>query len=72
MTKEFQVAQAFKSIARNEYIKSYVQQSTELYALLLQAAKRFVTGETRHEGIVTAKRTNYKRVSYFTGVYRGK
>lgn len=55
MTKEFQVAQAFKSIARNEHIKSYVQQSTELYVLLLQAAKRFVTGETRHEGIVTAK-----------------
>nr|WP_242222194.1 hypothetical protein [Bacillus cereus group sp. BfR-BA-01380] len=40
MTKpEFQVAQALKSIARNEHIKSYVQQSTELYALLLQAAK---------------------------------
>ncbi|CAM4330766.1 MULTISPECIES: proline dehydrogenase family protein [Bacillus cereus group] len=56
MTKpELQVAQAFKSIARNEHIKSYVQQSTELYALLLQAAKRFVTGETRHEGIMTAK-----------------
>ena len=55
MTKEFQVAQAFKSIARNEHIKSYVQQSAELYVLLLQAAKRFVTGETRHEGIVTAK-----------------
>ncbi|PGD28158.1 proline dehydrogenase family protein [Bacillus wiedmannii] len=55
MKPEFQVAQAFKSIARNEHIKSYVQQSTELYALLLQAAKRFVTGETRHEGIVIAK-----------------
>ncbi|MGG2091793.1 proline dehydrogenase family protein [Bacillus sp. S13(2024)] len=54
-TPEFRVAQALKSIARNEHIKSYVQQSTELYALLLQAAKRFVTGETRHEGIATAK-----------------
>ncbi|WP_144616447.1 proline dehydrogenase family protein [Bacillus cereus] len=57
MTKpELQVAQAFKSIARNEHIKSYVQQSTELYALFLQAAKRFVTGETRQEGIVIAKK----------------
>ncbi|HFJ9442527.1 MULTISPECIES: proline dehydrogenase family protein [Bacillus] len=57
MTKsELQVAQAFKSIARNEHIKSYVQQSTELYALLLQAAKRFVTGETRQEGIVIANK----------------
>ncbi len=38
-----QVTQALKSVARNEHIKSYIQQSNELYPLLLQAAKRFVT-----------------------------
>lgn len=48
MTKpELQVAQAFKSIARNEHIKSYVQQSTELYALLLQAARNALSPEKR-------------------------
>lgn len=52
---EVQVAHALKSIARNEHIKSYIQQSTELYPLLLQAAKRFITGESREEGLVTAK-----------------
>lgn len=51
---EFQVAQALKSIARNEHIKSYIQQSSELHTLLLQAAKRFVTGEMRHEGMEAA------------------
>lgn len=52
---EVQFNQALKSIARNEHIKSYIQQSNELYPLLLQAAQRFVTGEHRHDGIVTAK-----------------
>lgn len=52
---EVQVSQALKSIARNEHIKSYIQKSNELYPLLLQAAQRFVTGEHKKDGIVTAK-----------------
>ncbi len=53
-TPEVQVAQALKSVARNEHIKSYIQQSNELYPLLLKAAKRFVTGENKQEGIEIA------------------
>ncbi|WP_203364648.1 proline dehydrogenase family protein [Bacillus sp. REN10] len=51
---EIQVAQALKSIARNQQIKSFVQQSNELYPLLLKAAKRFVAGEKKQEGIEVA------------------
>lgn len=52
---EIEVIQALKSIARNEQMKSYIQQSSELYPLLLKAAKRFVTGENSQEGIEVAK-----------------
>lgn len=55
ISPEVQFAQELKSIARNKHIKSYIQQSNELYPLLLQAAQRFVTGEHRQDGIVTAK-----------------
>lgn len=48
-------ANALKSIARNEQIKAFIQQSGDLYPLLLRAAKRFVAGETRNEGIGKAK-----------------
>jgi len=51
---EVQVAQALKSIARNQHIKSYIQQSSELYPLLWKAAKRFVTGEKKQDGIEKA------------------
>lgn len=51
---EFQVAQALKSIARNQQIKSFIQQSSELYPLLLKVAKRFVAGEKKQEGIEIA------------------
>ncbi|RJS62438.1 proline dehydrogenase family protein [Bacillus sp. PK3_68] len=53
---EIEVIQALKSIARNEQMKSYIQQSSELYPLLLKAAKRFVTGENSQEGIEVAKK----------------
>ncbi|WP_257350698.1 proline dehydrogenase family protein [Pseudalkalibacillus decolorationis] len=55
MNPEVQVTQALKSIARNDHIKSYIQQSNELYPLLVKAAKRFVTGENKQEGIEVAK-----------------
>jgi proline dehydrogenase len=51
---EVQVTQALKSIARNQQIKSFIQQSNELYPLLLKAAKRFVAGEKRQDGIEIA------------------
>ncbi|NGQ96296.1 proline dehydrogenase [Brevibacillus sp. SYP-B805] len=48
---EEQFADALKSIARNLEIKEYVQQSPELYPFFQRAAKRFVTGESRNDGI---------------------
>lgn len=52
--EEKQVVDALKSIARNQQIKTHIQNSPELYPLLFRAAKRFVTGETRKEGIEQA------------------
>ena len=49
------VANALKVIARNEQMKSYIQESKELYPLLARAARRFVAGETRDEAIGEAK-----------------
>lgn len=53
---ETQAAAALKSIARNQEIKTYLQQSPELYPILLKAAKRFVTGDKREDGLNTASR----------------
>lgn len=51
---EVQVIQALRSAARNEQYKRYIQQSSELYPLLLKAAKRYVIGEERKEAITSA------------------
>ncbi|UNJ81275.1 proline dehydrogenase family protein (plasmid) [Bacillus sp. CMF21] len=48
---EKQFADALKSVARNLEIKEYIQQSSELYPLFQSAAKRFVTGESREDGL---------------------
>lgn len=47
--KEF--AEALKSIARNQEIKKHIQNSAELYPLFQRAAKRFVTGESKEDGL---------------------
>ena len=52
---EIQVIQALKFAARNEQYKRHIQQSNELYPLLLKAAKRYVAGEERPEAITSAK-----------------
>lgn len=52
---ELEAVDALKSIARNEHIKAFVEESAELYPLLQRAAKRFVTGETREEAIHRAE-----------------
>lgn len=48
---EKQFADALKSVARNLEIKQYIQQSPELYPLFQRSAKRFVTGESKENGI---------------------
>ncbi|WP_332647273.1 proline dehydrogenase family protein [Lysinibacillus sp. 54212] len=51
---ETQFTQALKSVARNESIKHHIEQSPELYPVLLKAAKRYVAGEERNDGVILA------------------
>ncbi len=53
--EELDASFALKSIARNISLKSALQQMPTVYVVLWSAARRFVTGETRKEGIDTAK-----------------
>ncbi|MEN1968536.1 hypothetical protein WMZ97_10730 [Lentibacillus sp. N15] len=46
-----QFVDALNSVARNLEIKGYIQQSLELYPLFQRAAKRFVCGESKEDGI---------------------
>lgn len=48
---QIQFAEALKSVARNLEIKDFIQQSPELYPLFQRSAKRFVTGESKEDGI---------------------
>lgn len=48
---EQRVSKSLKSIARNEDIKAYIQNSKELFPLFMKAATRFVSGQTRTEGL---------------------
>jgi len=55
---EFEVAETFKQIALDEEIKAYVLQHPSLYQSLLQAALRFIGGETLADCVDTAKSLN--------------
>jgi proline dehydrogenase len=48
---QIQALHALKSIARDQRIKRYIQQSEDLHPLLFRAAQRFVAGDTREHGI---------------------
>lgn len=54
--EEKQFAEALKSVSRNLHIKEYIQQSSELYPLFQRAAKRFVTGEAKKDGIAIGQK----------------
>lgn len=43
---EFEVSEVLKRLALDENVKSYVLQYLPLYQILLQAALRFIGGET--------------------------
>ncbi|MBL5768759.1 proline dehydrogenase family protein [Heyndrickxia sporothermodurans] len=51
LTEENRFSNALKSIARNQEIKAYLQNSKELFPLLMKGANRFVSGTTRGEGM---------------------
>ncbi|GHO47069.1 proline dehydrogenase family protein [Ktedonospora formicarum] len=53
--EELDASFALKSIARNIPLKSSLQQMPTVYSILWSAARRFVTGETRQDGVDTAK-----------------
>ncbi|GED68777.1 proline dehydrogenase [Brevibacillus reuszeri] len=57
---EQQTAHILRTIARDERIKEAVLHSPQLYPLLLAAAKRYVTGETREEAMAVAYRMTNK------------
>ncbi|SFM26776.1 L-proline dehydrogenase [Gracilibacillus orientalis] len=50
-SEEKQFADSLKFIARNLEIKEHIQQSPELYPLFQRSAKRFVTGESKEDGL---------------------
>jgi len=50
-SEQIQFAESLKSVARNLEIKSFIQQSPELYPLFQRASERFVTGESKEKGI---------------------
>ncbi|MED4583913.1 proline dehydrogenase family protein [Brevibacillus choshinensis] len=61
MTIDEQItAEVLRTIARDEQIKESVLRSSSLYPLLLAAAKRYVTGETRQEVQSRAKELEKK------------
>lgn len=51
INEEARFSKALKSIARNHELKAYIQNSKELFPILMKGANRFVAGETRREGI---------------------
>ncbi|MDP5274896.1 proline dehydrogenase family protein [Chengkuizengella axinellae] len=59
-TEEIVAANALKRIARNDGMKQYIQNSKDLYPVFQRAAKRFITGETREDGIQRARSLNDK------------
>ncbi|MCZ8520802.1 MULTISPECIES: proline dehydrogenase family protein [Paenibacillus] len=52
---EAKCAEALRSAARRQDVKLYVEQSPEIYRIVSRAAARYIAGETRQEGIVTAR-----------------
>jgi proline dehydrogenase len=58
MNTELEVVEALKQVALNEDIKAYVLQHPPLYAPLLQAALRFIGGETLTHCTKTATSLN--------------
>ncbi|QJD85514.1 proline dehydrogenase family protein [Cohnella herbarum] len=53
-------ADALKTIARDEQIKSHISNSEELYPLLYRAARRYITGETKEDAVFQAVRLNMR------------
>ncbi len=50
-TSELHVQEAIKKIARNKEVKAYIQENEQIYSLLKEGAKRYITGENRADGM---------------------
>lgn len=53
--EENRFSKALKSIARDQELKAYFQNSKEIFPIFIKGASRFVAGETRLEGIERAR-----------------
>ncbi|WDV07951.1 proline dehydrogenase family protein [Lysinibacillus irui] len=51
LNEERRFSKALKSIARDQELKAYFQNSKELFSIFIKGANRFLAGETRTEGI---------------------
>lgn len=59
-SEQIQFAKSLKSVARNLEIKNFIQKSPELYPLFQRAAMRFVTGDSKEDGISVGKQLEQK------------
>lgn len=55
-TSELYAQEAIKKIARNKEIKAYIQENKQIYSMLREGARRYITGEKRFEGIKIAQK----------------
>jgi proline dehydrogenase len=53
--EQIRFSNALKSIARNQDIKRYIQDSQQLYPLFMLAANRFVSGEKNKKELAKQK-----------------
>jgi len=60
LNEESRFSKALKSIARDQELKAYLQNSNELFPIFRKGAKRFVAGETRTEGLERARNLDSK------------
>ncbi len=66
LNEEIRFSESLKSIARDQNLKAYIQNSEELFPLLFKGAKRFVAGEERTEGINRV--LDFKNKGYETSI----
>lgn len=53
---ELNVQEAIKQVARNKEVKAYIQESEQVFSLLWNGAKRYITGDKRDDGILIAQK----------------
>ncbi len=60
LKEENRFSKALKSIARDQELKAYLQNSNELFPIFMKGVNRFVAGETRTEGLERVRNLDSK------------